>query len=63
MTIEAFSCGIPVIASRLGAMAELVDDGKTGLLSEPGNSNELAECAKRLWNTPWKQLEWAKMHV
>ena len=43
MTIrEAFACGKPVIASRLGAMAEIIEDGKTGLLFEPGNSKELA---------------------
>lgn len=40
--IEAFACGKPVIASRLGAMAELVEDGKTGLLFEPGNPEDLA---------------------
>ncbi|MBM4146882.1 MAG: glycosyltransferase family 4 protein, partial [Nitrospira sp.] len=44
---EAFACGKPVIASRLGAMAELVDDGKTGLLFEPGNPEDLA--AKIRW--------------
>jgi len=39
---EAYACGKPVIASRLGAMAELIDDTKTGLLFEPGNSADLA---------------------
>ena len=28
---EAFACGVPVIATRLGAMAEIVADGRTGL--------------------------------
>ncbi|MCC7258115.1 MAG: glycosyltransferase family 4 protein [Gammaproteobacteria bacterium] len=41
--VEAFACGLPVIASRLGALAELVDDGRTGLLFEPGNSRDLSE--------------------
>ncbi len=40
---EAYACGKPVIASRLGAMAELVEDGKTGLLFEPGNAKDLAD--------------------
>jgi len=44
---EAYACGKPVIASRLGAMAELIDDTKTGLLFEPGNSSDLA--AKIKW--------------
>ena len=32
---EAFSCGVPVVASRLGSLAEIVEDGKTGILFEP----------------------------
>jgi glycosyltransferase involved in cell wall biosynthesis len=52
MTIlEAFSCGLPVIASRVGALAELVDDGKTGLLVNPGDAADLAA-----------KLSWAESH-
>jgi glycosyltransferase involved in cell wall biosynthesis len=40
--VEAFACGLPVIASRLGAMAELVEDGVTGLLFAPGDVADLA---------------------
>lgn len=40
--VEAFACGLPVIASRLGAMAELVEDGVTGLLVAPGDATDLA---------------------
>lgn len=43
---EAFACGKPVIASNLGSMAELVENGKTGLLFEPGNPLDLAEKMK-----------------
>jgi glycosyltransferase involved in cell wall biosynthesis len=45
--VEAFACGLPVIASRLGAMAELVVDGETGLLFNPGDATDLA--AKLQW--------------
>jgi glycosyltransferase involved in cell wall biosynthesis len=44
---EAFACGKPVVASRLGAMATIIEDGKTGLLFEPGNPDDLA--AKVRW--------------
>jgi glycosyltransferase involved in cell wall biosynthesis len=44
---EAFSRGKPVIASRLGAMQEIVDDGETGYLFEPGNATELAAAVSR----------------
>ncbi len=45
--VEAFACGRPVVATRLGAMAEIVEHGKTGLLFESGNSEDLA--AKISW--------------
>lgn len=45
--VEAFGCGLPVIASKIGALAELVEDGVTGLLFEPGNADDLA--AKLQW--------------
>jgi len=41
--IEAFACGTPVVASRLGAMAEVVLDGATGLHFTAGDADDLAE--------------------
>ena len=43
----SFACGLPVIASRLGAMAEIVEYGKTGLHFALGNTADLA--AKVRW--------------
>lgn len=45
--VEAMACGLPVIASRIGALADLVEDGVSGLLFEPGNATDLA--AKLAW--------------
>ena len=45
--VEAFGAGLPVIASRIGSLAELVEDGKTGLLFEPGDANDL--CRTMRW--------------
>jgi len=39
---EAFACGMPVIASRIGALPEGVRDGENGLLFEPGSAFQLA---------------------
>jgi glycosyltransferase involved in cell wall biosynthesis len=50
--VEAFAAGVPVVASRLGAMAEIVDDRRTGLLFEPGNAEDLADKVKWLWSNP-----------
>lgn len=40
--LEASACGKPVIASRRGSIPELVEDGETGFLFEPGDSEDLA---------------------
>jgi len=50
--VEAFSHGLPVIASRLGGMAEIVEDGVTGLHFEAGNSDDLADKVLWLQNHP-----------
>lgn len=49
---EAMSHGLPVIASRIGGLPELVDDGVTGFLFEQGNAAELADKIQRLWRDP-----------
>ncbi|WP_367155788.1 glycosyltransferase [Methylomonas sp. HYX-M1] len=41
--VEAFANGLPVLCSRLGGMAEIVEDGVTGWHFESGNSQELAD--------------------
>ncbi|MFZ0284385.1 MAG: glycosyltransferase [Terriglobales bacterium] len=50
--IEAFACGVPVLASRLGAMQEIVSEDRTGLFFEAGNADDLARAAKRMWEQP-----------
>ncbi len=49
---EAWLAGVPVVASRLGAMAEGVEDGVTGLLFEPGNADDLARVLARVASDP-----------
>ncbi|MGB1547501.1 MAG: glycosyltransferase family 4 protein [Alphaproteobacteria bacterium] len=41
--LEAFRAGLPVIASKLGAMAEIVEEGRNGLAFAPGDADALAE--------------------
>lgn len=45
--LEAFACGLPVIASRLGALTNIVEENVTGLLFNPGDPADLA--AKITW--------------
>lgn len=44
--VEAFACGTPVIASRRGSLAELVEDGRTGLLFDPDDPMDMVERLK-----------------
>lgn len=47
--LEAMLHGKPVICSRIGGLPEIVDDGITGLLFEPGNTADLADKIRYLW--------------
>jgi glycosyltransferase involved in cell wall biosynthesis len=49
---EAYACGVPVIASALGSIGEIVDNGHTGLCFRPGDSAELAEKIAWAWDHP-----------
>lgn len=40
--VEAFANGLPVIASRMGRLAEIIEPGRNGLLFEPGSGRDLA---------------------
>ena len=46
------SHGLPVIASNIGALSEIVEDGVTGFLFNPGNTEELADKMRLLWENP-----------
>jgi glycosyltransferase involved in cell wall biosynthesis len=49
---EAFSCGIPVIASRTGVAEEIVEDGRTGLHFTPSDPQDLAAKVEWAWTHP-----------
>jgi glycosyltransferase involved in cell wall biosynthesis len=56
--IEAFGCGTPVIASKLGVMENMITPSYNGLHFEAGNENDLLEKIKE-----WKTLEWDQRHA
>lgn len=49
---ESLQCGVPVIASDVGGIGELVKHGENGFLVEPGNANALAEAIKKFVDNP-----------
>jgi glycosyltransferase involved in cell wall biosynthesis len=52
VAIEAWASGVPMAASRIGSLAEMIEDGRTGLLSEPGDAAGLASGLRRLADDP-----------
>ena len=46
--IEAFACGVPVIAYRRGGSVEIIEDGKTGFFVEPDSIEGLVTAIKNL---------------
>jgi glycosyltransferase involved in cell wall biosynthesis len=56
VVMEAFAKGTPVIVSALGAMAEIVENGRTGLHFAPGDPGDLAEKARSMLADPIRLL-------
>jgi len=50
--LEALSCGVPVVASRVGGVPEVVTDGETGLLCAVGDVAEMTAAVLRLLGDP-----------
>jgi glycosyltransferase involved in cell wall biosynthesis len=46
--VEASAVGLPVIATRVGGLTDVVVEGETGLLIEPGDVQSLVDCIRRL---------------
>lgn len=50
--IEAMAAGLPIVATRLNAIPEMVEDGETGFLLQPGDRSALAAKIKTLIDQP-----------
>lgn len=50
--VEAMLCGTPVVATKAGGAIELVEDGKTGWLVEPGDIKQLADAINTCLQQP-----------
>src|SRR5207247_10669662 len=52
INLEAMACETPVVASAVGGILEVVEDGKTGLLVPPARPDELAAALRRILENP-----------
>jgi len=64
--LEAMACGVPVVATTVGAFEELVLDGQTGFLVPPGDAGAIAQAIGWLLDNPEltaKQARAARAHI
>jgi glycosyltransferase involved in cell wall biosynthesis len=59
--IEAMAAGLPVVATDVGGVAEVVENGRTGLLANRGDYRALAEAVLHLADNPALRLEMGKL--
>ena len=48
--LEAMSMNVPVVSSKMAGVPEIIKDGKTGYMVEPGKSGQLADAISKLWS-------------
>lgn len=61
--LEAFACGVPVIASDLPSLREWIKDGHNGYLVSPRNSDDLESALLKLLNHPEKINQFRNMNL
>lgn len=58
--LEAMACAVPVVATRVGAFEELIEDGKTGILVEIENTDAIAHATNAILSDPKKLEDWSQ---
>ncbi len=59
--LEAMACEVPAIATRVGGVPEVIEDGKTGILAEVGDVESMARWAVELLSDPNRLTEMGKL--
>lgn len=60
--IEAMACGTPVIAFKMGAVPEVIVDGKTGFICPPGDEKAMIKAVKKIALMPEKEYLQMRKH-
>jgi glycosyltransferase involved in cell wall biosynthesis len=50
--VESLAAGVPLIATPMGGLRDIVDDGVSGVLVPPGDASALAAAMRALWADP-----------
>lgn len=53
--VESMRCGTPVIATKVGALNEIIEDGRSGLLIEPKNKQQFLDALRRFENLDFRR--------
>jgi glycosyltransferase involved in cell wall biosynthesis len=60
VVIEAMSCGLPCIATRIGGVVDQIEDGRTGKLVDPGQVQELSDAIQYVATNERERKQWGK---
>jgi glycosyltransferase involved in cell wall biosynthesis len=55
--LESMSMGVPVVSSNIGGVREIVENGETGYIVEPGDMLAIADAIKKVWINQEKYQE------
>lgn len=55
--IEAQACGVPAIGTNVGGIPDIIENGRTGILIEPNNSDKIANAILRVFDMPQIERE------
>jgi glycosyltransferase involved in cell wall biosynthesis len=58
--LEAMQAEVPIVATRVGGIPAALENGKSGILVEPGNASALADAVTRVWSDPQGAAERGK---
>ncbi|WP_323777127.1 glycosyltransferase family 4 protein [Leisingera sp.] len=57
--LEAMACGVPAVATRVGAFEELIAPGETGLLIDPGETGQMVEAINGILSAEGRLEQWS----